>query len=49
MVQKPEIRTWHRKEFAEGKKENIPAHVLALLESEKKEQKKETKKDKPEE
>lgn len=34
MVQKPVVRTWHREEFAAGKKENIPAEALAILEAE---------------
>lgn len=45
MVQKPTVRNWHREEFAQGKKENIPAEALAILEAEKKE-KKEDKKEK---
>jgi len=51
MVQKPEIRTWHREEFAAGKLDNIPKEVIAKLEAEKaeaKEAKKEHKKDKAE-
>ena len=41
MVQKPIVRTWHREEFAKGNKENIPAAALAILESEKREKRKE--------
>ena len=34
MVQKPVVRTWHREEFKAGKKDNIPAAALAILEAE---------------
>jgi hypothetical protein len=37
MVQKPVVRSWHRTEYAEGKKDNIPAAALAILDAEKKE------------
>jgi|688.fasta_scaffold73921_5 hypothetical protein len=47
MVVEAEIRNWMRLAFREGKKEEIPAHILAILEAEaaqhsveKKEQKK---------
>lgn len=48
MAQKPEIRNWHREAFAAGNLEGIPEHVIKLLEAEKKEEKKETKKPKAE-
>lgn len=32
MVQKPVVLNWHRDEFAMGKKENIPAEALRILE-----------------
>lgn len=34
MVQKPVVRTWHREEFAAGRKESIPPQALAILEAE---------------
>ena len=34
MVQKPVVRTWHREEFAAGRKESIPPAALAILEAE---------------
>jgi hypothetical protein len=48
MVQKPEIRNWHREAFLAGEKDKLPEHVIKLLEAEKKEAKKEVKKDKAE-
>jgi hypothetical protein len=34
MVVEAEIRNRHRVAFREGKKEEIPAHILAILEAE---------------
>lgn len=34
MVQKPVVRTWHREEFAAGRKDSIPPAALAILEAE---------------
>lgn len=48
MVQKPEIRNWHKEAFTAGDLEGIPEHVLKLLQAEKKEEKKEIKKPKAE-
>jgi len=39
MVLKPQIRNWHREAFKEGRKDEIPAHVLQILEAEKADQK----------
>lgn len=43
MVQKPEVRTWHREEFKAGKLDNIPQNVILILEAENKEKKDEKK------
>jgi hypothetical protein len=34
MVVEAEIRNWMRLAFREGKKDEIPAHILAILEAE---------------
>lgn len=34
MVVEAEVRNWMRLAFREGKKEQIPAHILAILEAE---------------
>lgn len=44
MVVKPTVLNWHREEFAQGKKENIPADALAILEASAEADKKEDKK-----
>jgi len=43
MVVEAEVRNWMRIAFREGKKDGIPAHILAILEAEAAEMKAEKK------